>query len=73
MNALGFAATRLNVDMVRLLLAFGADPRIEDVDYTTTFRLLEYAVEHGRIPEDPASQKRLQEIRQLLEEAGAKK
>jgi hypothetical protein len=71
MNALGFAATRLNVDMVRLLLAHGADPRIEDVDYTTTFRLLEYAVEHGRIPEDPASQERLREIRQLLGDPSA--
>lgn len=71
MNALGYAATRLHVDMVRLLLAHGADPRIEDVDYMTTFRRLELAVKHGRIPEDPASQARLQEIRQLLGEPRA--
>jgi hypothetical protein len=68
LNALGFAATRLHVDMVRLLLAFGADPRIEDVDDMTTFKRLQYAVEGGRIPEDPASQERLREIRQLLGE-----
>lgn len=73
MNALGFAATRLNVDMVRLLLAHGADPRIEDVDDTTTFRRLQYAVELGRIPEDPTSQERLREIRALLEDAASKK
>jgi len=68
LNALGFAATRLNVDMVRLLLAHGADPRIEDVDDMTTFTRLQYAVEGGRIPDDPASQARLQEIRALLGE-----
>jgi len=66
LNALGFAVTRLNVDMVRLLLAHGADPRIEDVDDMTTFRRLQYAVEGGRIPEDPADEERLREIRQLL-------
>jgi ankyrin repeat protein len=66
MNALGFAATRLHVDMVRLLLAHGADPRIEDVDDMTTFRRLRLSVESGRIPDDPVSQARLQEIRQLL-------
>ncbi len=32
MNALGFAATRLNVDMVRLLLGHGADPLVGDAD-----------------------------------------
>lgn len=71
LNALGFAVTRLNVDMVRLLLAHGADPRIEDVDDMTTFTRLNYAVEGGRIPDDPASQERLQEIRQLLGDPSA--
>jgi ankyrin repeat protein len=71
MNALGFAATRLNVDMVRLLLAHGADPRIEDVDDMTTFRILQCAIENGRIPEDPASQECLQEIRKLLGDPSA--
>jgi len=71
MNALGFAVTRLNVDMVRLLLAHGADPRIEDVDDTTTFRLLEYAVENGRIDDEPADQERLQAIRQLIADPSA--
>jgi aryl-alcohol dehydrogenase-like predicted oxidoreductase len=71
MNALGFAVTRLNVDMVRLLLAHGADPRIEDVDDMTTFRILQSAIQNGHIPEDPASQARLREIRQMLGEPKA--
>lgn len=71
MNALGFAATRLHVDMVRLLLAHGADPRIEDVDDMTTFSILQYAIEHGRIPEDPASQESLRQIRELLGDPAA--
>lgn len=68
MNALGFAATRLHVDMVRLLLGHGADPRIGDADDMTTFRILQSAIENGHIPDDPASQERLREIRQLLGE-----
>jgi uncharacterized protein len=64
MNALGYAATRLNVDMVRLLLTHGADPLVEDNDRMTTFTRLQYT----RHPDDPASQDRLQEIRQLLGE-----
>ncbi len=71
LNALGFAVNSLNVDMVRLLLAHGADPRIEDVDDMTTFRRLHLAVKHGRIPEDPVSQARLREIRQLLGDPSA--
>ena len=66
MNALGFAATRLHVDMVRLLLAHGADPLIGDGDDMTTFRRLGLTVKLGRVPDDPASQERLREIRQLL-------
>lgn len=62
MNALGFAATRLNIDMVRLLLSHGADALIEDADLRTTFERLRFA----SLPEDPASQERLQEIRRLL-------
>lgn len=38
MNALGFAATRLNVDMVKLLFAHVADPRLGDFDDMTTFK-----------------------------------
>jgi len=68
MNALGYAATRLHVDMVRLLLAHGADPLIGDADDMTTFRRLQLTVELGRVPDDPASQERLREIRQLLGE-----
>jgi hypothetical protein len=57
--------------MVRLLLAFGADPRIEDTDEITTFRRLQFSVENGCIPDDPASQARLHDIRQLLGEPKA--
>ena len=71
MNALGYAATRLHVDIVRLLLAHGADPRIEDVDDMTTFRRLDLTVKLGRVPDDPASQERLREIRLLLGEPPA--
>lgn len=71
MNALGYAATRLHVDMVRLLLAHGADPRIGDGDDMTTFRRLQLTVELGRVPDDPASQDRLREIRRLLGEPPA--
>ena len=66
MNALGYAATRLRVDMVRLLLAHGADPLVGDADDITVFRRLQFTVDLGRVPDDPASQARLQEIRQLL-------
>ena len=66
MNALGYAATRLHVDMVRLLLAHGADPLVGDADDITVFRRLQFTVELGRVPDDPASQDRLREIRQLL-------
>jgi hypothetical protein len=66
MNALGFAATRLNVEMVKLLLAHGADPHVGDADDITVFRRLQFTVELGRVPDDPASQDRLREIRRLL-------
>jgi uncharacterized protein len=71
LNALGFAATSLNVDMVRLLVTYGADPRIEDVDDMTTFRRIQLSVKHGRVPDDPASQERLRQIRELLGEPKA--
>jgi hypothetical protein len=71
MNALGYAATRLHVHIVRLLLAHGADPSIGDADDITTFRRLQFTVELGRVPDDPASQERLREIRQLLGEPTA--
>jgi uncharacterized protein len=67
MTALGLAAYWLNVDMVRLLLAHGADPRVEDADRRTVFDHLRSV---GRrvmdSPEDPADQDRLREIRRLL-------
>lgn len=62
MNALGLAATWLHVDMVRLLLAHGADPHVQDIDRMTVFDHLR----HLSLPEDPASRERLREIRRLL-------
>lgn len=69
MTALGLAALDLQVDMVKLLLAYGANPQARDVDDMTPLDCLKL----DESPEDPASQERLREIRQLLEEAGAKK
>lgn len=62
MNALGLAATWLHVDMVRLLLAHGADPHVEDADRTTVLDHLR----HLRLPEEPAAQERLRQIQRLL-------
>lgn len=68
MIALGMAAYWLHVDMVKLLLAHGADPNVPDNDRMTVF-------DHLRLmdpPDDPAAQERLCEIRQLLGEPRAK-
>ena len=62
MNALGLAATRLDIDMVRLLLSHGADPLFEDADGRTTLERLQFA----SLPEDPVTQERLQEMQCLL-------
>jgi ankyrin repeat protein len=67
MNALGFAATRLDVEMVRLLLAHGANPQARDLDRMTPFDLFRYV----SLPQDPASQERLREIRRLLGDPSA--
>ena len=67
MNALGLAAYWLNIDMVKLLLAHGADPSVEDADRMTVFRILRLK----EVPEDPAEQERLREIRQLLGDPSA--
>jgi Ankyrin repeat len=67
MNALGMAAYWLHVEMVRLLLTHGADPNVPDNDRMTVF-------DHVRLmdpPDNPASQERLREIRQLLGEPKA--
>ncbi|MBK9266964.1 MAG: ankyrin repeat domain-containing protein [Polyangiaceae bacterium] len=57
MTALGLAAYWLNVEMVKLLLAHGADPHVEDIDRMTVFEHLR----HMDLPEDPADQDRLRE------------
>lgn len=69
MTALGLAVRSLRVDMVKLLLAYGANPQARDVDDMTPLDCLKL----NESSDDPASQERLREIRQLLEEAGAKK
>jgi ankyrin repeat protein len=61
MNALGLAVYGLHVDMVRLLLAHGADPHVQDADRMTVFDHLR----HVPLP-DPAARERLREIRRLL-------
>jgi len=71
MNALGMAAYWLNVEMVRLLLAHGADPNVEDNDWDTVFDRLRSTEPVMNTPEDPTAQERLQEIRQLLGEPKA--
>ncbi|MBK9263758.1 MAG: ankyrin repeat domain-containing protein [Polyangiaceae bacterium] len=72
MNALGLAAYGLDVEMVKLLLAHGADPRVEDADRMTVFDHLRLMDKFGRVPEDPADQDRLREIRRLLGDPPAK-
>lgn len=62
MTALGFAARGLHVEMVKLLLAHGADPQGQNVDRLTPLDCLEFVDS----PEDPAIQDRLREIRRLL-------
>lgn len=67
MTALGLAARGLHVDMVKLLLAHGANPRARNVDDMTALDCLEYA----DATKDPASQERLREIRRLLGDPAA--
>jgi ankyrin repeat protein len=62
LTALGYAARELHVDMVRLLLAHGADAQECDLDHLTALDCLEYAA----LPDDPANQERIREIRRLL-------
>ncbi len=66
MNALGLAAYGLDVEMVRLLLAHGADPNVLDNDRMTVFDCLRSKERVMDPPEDPAAQERLREIRLLL-------
>jgi uncharacterized protein len=65
MNALGYAAYELDVDMVKLLLAHGADPSVRDYDRMTPLERLR-RFPHTALPEDPLAQQRYQEIRRLL-------
>jgi uncharacterized protein len=65
MNALGLAAITLNLDMVRLLLAFGADPSVPDTDRWTTLDHLRRFPEFA-LPETPEKWERFHEIRRLL-------
>ncbi|MBK9265488.1 MAG: ankyrin repeat domain-containing protein [Polyangiaceae bacterium] len=67
MTALGFAARGLHVDLVKLLLAHGADPQGKNVDDLTPLDCLEFVDS----PEDPADQERLREIRRLLGDPSA--
>jgi ankyrin repeat protein len=62
MTALGYAAQALDVDMVRLLLAHGANPQARDVDNLTALDCLRFIDP----PEEPAVEERMSEIRRLL-------
>lgn len=62
MNALGWAATRFDVEMVRLLLAHGANPQARDLDRMTPLDRFRYEF----LPEDPVGQERFLEICRLL-------
>ena len=62
LTALGYATRELHVEMVRLLLAYGADPQECDLDHLTALECLGYA----ESPADPANQERIREIRRLL-------
>jgi len=62
MTALGLAVRGLHIEMVKLLLAHGADPQGRDVDRLTPLDCLRFVDS----PEDPAIQGSLREIRQLL-------
>ena len=65
MNALGIAASRLNIEMVRLFLAHGADPNVPDNDGETVFDRLQRFPVMGR-PETPEKLERFREIRRLI-------
>ncbi len=67
MTALGLAARGLDVDMIKLLLAYGANPQARDVDDCSPLDCLRFV----KSPDDPASQARLREIRQLLGDPSA--
>lgn len=59
--------------MVKLLLAHGADPHVEDIDGMTVFDNLRMRERRTDLPDDPTSQERLHEIRQLLGEPRAER
>ena len=63
MNALGLATYALNVEMVRLLLAHGANPHLPDADRMTVFDHLRHAP-----AADAAALERKREIGRLLGE-----
>lgn len=70
MNALGFAANQLDVEMVKLMLEFGADPDALDFDYKSArdrIRKFPRVRFEGEIPETPENLARFHEIRRLLD------
>ena len=62
MTALGLAVRGLHVEMVKLLLEYGADPQRQNVDRMIPLDYLEFVV----APQDPPNQERIREIRRLL-------
>lgn len=71
MNALGMAAYHLDIEMVKLLLAHGADPHFEDIDRRSVFDYLRGKEQYADPPLDSTEKERLREIRALLGEPRA--
>ncbi|MBK8253564.1 MAG: ankyrin repeat domain-containing protein [Polyangiaceae bacterium] len=66
MTALGLAVRGLHVEMVKLLLAYGADPRAKDVDGLDALDCLPFA----DIQDNPTHESRVLEIREALRSHG---
>jgi uncharacterized protein len=65
MNPIGFAVRLLNVDMVRVFLAHGADPMVPDLDRKTVLERLEDLLDYDK-PDTPEKWERFHAIRRLL-------
>ena len=71
MTALHTAVANLDVEVGRMLLRQGADPRIDDDEHTDTYSRLESAYEAHKSPPTGSIFDHYIEIRQVLEAAGA--
>lgn len=65
MNSISLAATRLNIDLVRIFLNHGADPNVPDNDGMTVLENIRHFPSISE-PETPEKWERLHEIRRML-------